>query len=158
MYVYKFEFFTYIWYNKEVKKAFCQIRKEEKNMKEKLKKFYPRIILIILVILGIFTSFSIGAKILKTSTELFAISSSIASIEDISKRSAPGHQWSPELVEEYENLQEQRQAIYESDDLIIRWFSTSEKILQFIIILTVLFVWSSFICIPVQWVKKRLKQ
>lgn len=124
---------------------------------EKFKSIYLRTILVVLVILGILASISIGAKILKTSVDLFGISLSIHSIEDVSRRSSPGHEWSPELVEDYNTLQTQRQAIYQSEDLVVRTFANMAKVLQLLVIAIVITLWVSYIVIPVQFIKNLRK-
>ena len=106
------------------------------------------ITVVMLIIVATIFGSAFSAKVLKTSFNLWKISDEIAYINEVASRSAPGHEWPDDTVERYDELQNQRSAIYNSEDSTVRWFSTASKFTQLCTLLAVvamifsmIFIW-----------------
>lgn len=118
---------------------------------KKTRRFWVNILAILILFIGTIGTMKVSGKIIATSVELFVLNDNAAYYNEQRRKTDA-------MTEDYNKNHEERQAIYNSEDTVVRVFS-NQNILVKVAILILAIV--AFIMIPYMWgslIRNRISQ
>ena len=123
-------------------------------------KITRKIILVTLVIIGAFHCICMGGLIVKTTFQIVDYNKKISAIKQEVSMCQPGYGWTEERTAKYNALiKERRETLYESENSIVRWYSTQENWIQLpVFLISLLLIIGPFVPLFFRNEKKQIPQ
>lgn len=123
-------------------------------------KIMRKLIIVAMVIIGALHCICMGGLIVKTTFQILEYDKKISAINQDVSMCQPGYGWTEERVEKYNALiNERRETLYESENPIVRWYSTQENWIQFpVFLISLLLIIGPFIPLFLRNEKKQIPQ
>ena len=88
------------------------------------------IIILLVAVVSIIFSLTVGVKFVKTTYHLDRITTEISNLNYEAQNAAPGYGWNEERTQRYNELQAERKKLYNSNDLVVNWFANQNNWMQ----------------------------